>query len=65
MPKLKSNRGAAKRFRSTKNGFKCRGAFRRHNMSAKSMKQKRQLRACGLVAEVDKDSVTQMLPYGS
>jgi large subunit ribosomal protein L35 len=44
MPKLKSNRGAAKRFRATGNGFKHRGTARNHILTKKSTKRKRQLR---------------------
>lgn len=45
MPKLKSHRGAAKRFRKTGSGaIKCRGAYRNHILTKKTTKQKRQLR---------------------
>lgn len=46
MPKLKSHRGAAKRFRKTGSGaIKRRGAYRNHILTKKSTKQKRHLRA--------------------
>lgn len=46
MPKLKSHRGAAKRFRKTgSGGIKRRGAYRNHILTKKSTKQKRNLRA--------------------
>ena len=51
MPKLKSHRGAHKRFRKTANGaIKRRGAYRNHFLTKKSTKQKRSLRveACTL-----------------
>ncbi|MCX7116129.1 MAG: 50S ribosomal protein L35 [Gammaproteobacteria bacterium] len=45
MPKLKSHRGAAKRFRKTGSGaVKCRGAYRNHILTKKTTKQKRHLR---------------------
>jgi len=45
MPKIKTNRGAAKRFRRTGNGgFKCGQSHRRHILTKKSTKRKRQLR---------------------
>ena len=45
MPKLKSHRGASKRFRTTASGaVKCRRSFRNHILTKKSTKQKRNLR---------------------
>lgn len=64
MPKLKSNRGAAKRFMRTGSGGYKRGqSFKRHILTKKSAKRKRQLRPMGMVAAVDVASVNQMLPY--
>jgi large subunit ribosomal protein L35 len=63
MPKLKTNRGAAKRFRATGNGFKHRGTARNHILTKKATKRKRQLRGVISVAKVDCPSITQMLPY--
>lgn len=63
MPKLKSNRGAAKRFRKTASGFKHRGTARNHILTKKSTKRKRQLRGVIGVSKVDLPSVDQMLPY--
>ena len=64
MPKLKSNRGAAKRFRRTgSGGFKRRQGFRNHILTKKSTKRKRHLRAQAQVAESDVKSVRRMLPY--
>ncbi len=62
MPKLKTNRGAAKRFRATANGFKCRRSFRNHILTKKTTKNKRQMRATGRVNESDVRSVSRMLP---
>ena len=45
MPKLKTNRAAAKRFRKTANGFKRAQSHRRHILTKKPSKRKRQLRA--------------------
>lgn len=64
MPKLKTNRGAAKRFRATKNGYKHRGTYRSHMLTCKSTKRKRQLRGVIGVAKVDCPSIDKMLPNG-
>lgn len=64
MPKLKSNRGAAKRFRATGNGgFKCCKANRRHILTKKSTKRKRHLRAGLMVRDEDLGRIEQMLPF--
>ncbi|MCB1587618.1 MAG: 50S ribosomal protein L35 [Xanthomonadales bacterium] len=64
MPKIKSNRGAAKRFRKTGSGrFKCGHAFKSHILTKKSTKRKRRLRAANAVAKVDQRGVARMLPY--
>lgn len=64
MPKLKSNRGAAKRFRPTANGgFKAAGAFRRHILTKKSTKRKRHLRSGLRVRDEDLGRIEQMLPF--
>jgi large subunit ribosomal protein L35 len=64
MPKLKTSRAAAKRFRKTAKGFKCYSAGRRHNLGHKSRKTKRHLRSGGssLVHESDVGRITQLLP---
>ena len=62
--KLKSNRGAAKRFRATgKGGYKCQSAKRRHQMTCKTTKMKRHARAGFIVRDEDTGRVDQMLPY--
>ncbi len=63
MPKLKSHKGAAKRFRATASGgFKCRRGYRNHILTKKSPKQKRQLRVGStLVADADKKAVARLL----
>lgn len=64
MPKIKSNRGAAKRFRPTGGGgFKRTQAYRRHILTKKATKRKRQLRSPAQIAAVDVRSVREMLPY--
>ena len=64
MPKLKTNRGAAKRFRKTASGrFKCAQSHRRHILTKKSTKRKRQLRSGELVHESDTKLVARMLPH--
>ena len=64
MPKLKSNRGAAKRFRRTaKGGYKRGQSFRSHILTKKSSKRKRQLGATLQIADADVKAVRKMLPY--
>ena len=62
MPKLKTNSGAAKRFRCTGSGGIKRGSsFRRHILTKKSSKRKRPLRGPAMVASCDVRSVRRML----
>ena len=64
MPKLKTNRGAAKRFRKTgSGGYKRRQSFRNHILTKKSTKRKRHLRDAAQVAEADVPAVRRLLPY--
>ena len=64
MPKLKSHRGAAKRFKRTASGKFLRGkAFKRHILTSKSTKRKRGLRKLGLVSDGDQMKLERMLPY--
>lgn len=64
MPKLKSKSGAKKRFRVAGSGRIKRGAaYRRHILTKKPTKRKRQLRGVTAVHESDKRSVHVMLPY--
>lgn len=64
MPKLKTNRGAAKRFRATASGYKCRRAFRNHILTKKSTKRKRQLRTTGRIDKSDMRAIDRMMPNG-
>lgn len=64
MPKMKTNRGAAKRFRKTASGrYKRAQSHRRHILTKKATKRKRQLRNSELVHEADTKLVARMLPY--
>lgn len=63
MPKLKTNRGAAKRFRRTASGYKAAQSHLNHILTKKSSKRKRQLGAMNQVAECDVPGVKRMLPY--
>jgi len=64
MPKMKSNRGAAKRFRRTGKGKYKRGqSHLRHILTKKRSKRKRQLGLPAHVADVDTPAVDKMLPY--
>ena len=64
MPKIKTNRGAAKRFSRTGSGkFKRAQSHRRHILTKKSTKRKRHLRSPIMVHESDAAAVRQMLPY--
>ncbi|CAM4467771.1 MAG: 50S ribosomal protein L35 [Legionellaceae bacterium] len=65
MPKLKTNRGAAKRFRRTAKGYKRASAFRRHILTKKTTKSKRQARGTSLVKHCDVMSVRRMLTDAS
>ena len=64
MPKLKTNRGAAKRFRSTGKGkFKRAQSHRRHILTKKTTKRKRHLRADSHIADSDMGAVKKLLPH--
>ena len=64
MPKLKTHKGAAKRFKVTASGKITRGsAFKRHILTSKTTKSKRQMRGSKLVSDGDSDKISLMLPY--
>ena len=64
MPKIKTHRGAAKRFKATGSGkLKRNKAYKRHILTKKSSKRKRNMRDPGLVADADRSAVRRMLPY--
>lgn len=65
MPKIKTRRATAKRFKISGSGrIKCGKANHRHLMEHKSSKQRRHSRAPGVVPEVLVHFVKQQLPYG-
>jgi large subunit ribosomal protein L35 len=65
MPKLKTHKGAAKRFRLTATGKIKRGhSHARHILTKKTNKRKRLLDIDALVSEGDQKRVERMLPYG-
>ncbi len=65
MPKLKTHKGAAKRFRTTASGKIKRGhSHARHILTKKTNKRKRYLDVDVMVAEADQKRVERMLPYG-
>lgn len=63
MPKIKTNRGAAKRFKATASGFKRGSSHRRHILTKKPSKRKRHLRSPSGVHEADVNMTKRMLPY--
>lgn len=65
MPKLKTRKSVAKRFRLTKKGkVKRKMAFKGHLLGCKDSKRKRRLKRSALVAAVDAGTIRRMLPYG-
>ncbi len=64
MPKLKTHRGAAKRFKATASGkFKRSKAYKSHILTKKDHKRKRHLDTDTFVSDADIKSVRHMLPY--
>jgi large subunit ribosomal protein L35 len=62
--KIKTHRGAAKRFKRTKGGKFLRSkAFKQHLLNSKTRKRKRALRGTTVVADVDAAKLARMLPY--
>ena len=65
MPKIKTHRGAAKRFKKTASGkIKRSKAFKSHILTKKTTKRKRALDTPGLVAKADLKRIAKMIPYG-
>lgn len=62
MPKMKTNRGAAKRFRATSSGYKHRKSNRNHILTKKAPKRKRQLRGFDEIAKADVPQLRRLLP---
>jgi large subunit ribosomal protein L35 len=64
MPKLKTHKGAAKRFKKTATGkIKRAKAFKRHMLTSKETKRKNQLAQGTLVSDADRRKVLRMIPY--
>jgi len=64
MPKMKTHRGAAKRFKRTGTGKIVRmQSGKRHILTKKSSKRKRHLRKSALVSSGDEKRMNQLLPY--
>ena len=64
MPKMKSHRGAAKRFKKTGTGKITRQkANKQHILTKKTTKRKRSLRQDSLISDADERRIRTMLPY--
>lgn len=64
MPKMKTNRAAAKRFKVTGTGkVKHKKAYARHHAWAKTRKQKRHLRHQGVLTDVQAYKIKVLIPY--
>ena len=64
MPKMKTNRGAAKRFKTTGTGKIIRNkAYSSHILTKKSTKRKRGLRKSSLVDASDRKNIMRLIPY--
>jgi large subunit ribosomal protein L35 len=64
VPKLKTNRGAAKRFKKTGTGrIKAKRSFARHILTKKSANRKRVLRTPKIVEKRDTKEIKALLPY--
>ncbi|MBW2617961.1 MAG: 50S ribosomal protein L35 [Deltaproteobacteria bacterium] len=65
MPKIKTNRGAAKRFKLTARGkIKHKKRGHSHILTKKTTQRKRRLRQAAQVSGADKRSVRRLMPYG-
>ena len=66
MPKLKTNKSAAKRFKRTKSGkLKRSKAFGSHLLTSKSSKRRRRLRKAGILVGEDAIRIKKLLPYSN
>jgi len=64
MPKIKTHRGAAKRFRVTKSGkIKRAKAFKSHILTKKTSKRKRHLRKATYISKADYKRIKKVIPY--
>ena len=64
MPKIKTHRGAAKRFKATGKGrLKHKQPFHSHILTSKTAKRKRQLRQAAYLSTAETKSLRVLLPY--
>lgn len=64
MPKMKTHRAAAKRFKKTGSGkIKRSKAYASHLLGSKTPKRKRNLRKSGLVSDVEQKRIAKLIPY--
>jgi large subunit ribosomal protein L35 len=64
MPKVKTHSGAKKRFKRTATGkFKFAHVFKRHLLTGRSKKRKRQLRGAAYVSSAHQHQIEKLLPY--
>ena len=64
MPKIKTNRGAAKRFKKTSSGKILKNsAFTSHILTTKTTKRKRNLRKSSIMAPADAKRIKVLIPY--
>lgn len=64
MPKIKTHRGAAKRFKITGTGkIKRSKAFKSHILTGKPSKRMRKLRTATLVSKTEQGNIKKLLPY--
>ena len=64
MPKLKTHKGASKRFKKTGTGKVVRHhAFARHILTSKTRSRKRKLRGSVIVDDANRNAMREMLPY--
>ena len=65
MPKMKTNRATAKRFKRTGSGkFKRGHAYARHHLGLKTRKRKRRLGTSAITEPTEKRHLERLLPYG-
>lgn len=64
MPKMKTHRAAAKRFKKTGSGkIKRSKAYASHLLGSKTPKRKRNLRKSGLVSDAEQKRIAKLIPY--
>ncbi len=65
MPKIKTNRAAAKRFTRTATGkYRFNKSHASHILTKKSRKRKRELRKSQIIGQSDMKEIRRLLPYG-